>query len=177
MAVLDPRLLPFIEMLAELGMDWLVFELVDGIRRGDEPAEDEHALARARQQNEQFPADDLERHARVWRTNTDESADSVPTSILGERQLQWAADYVFERLRDTLDEMSQSLHALDEIFEDPEMGQPVAFAAEPSLVLIDDGEERVVRRAQIKAAQAFLPELRKALDVWRQGASPGLAHD
>ena len=74
MAVLDPRLLPFIEMLAELGMDWLVFELVDGIRRGDEPAEDEYALTLARQQIEQLPADDLQRQA---------SADSVPTSFSG----------------------------------------------------------------------------------------------
>ena len=165
MAVLDPRLLSFIEMLAELGMDWLVFELVDGIRRGDEPAEDEHALALARQQTEQPPADDLKRHA---------SADSVPTSILGDRQLQWAADYVFERLHATLAEMSQSLHALDEIVEDPEVKHAVASAAEALLVLIDAGEERVVGRAQIEAARDRLPELREALDDWRRSASPGL---
>ena len=48
MAILDPRLLPFIEVLAELGMDWLAFELVDGVRRGKEPVEDEAALRRAR---------------------------------------------------------------------------------------------------------------------------------
>ena len=174
MAVLDPRLLPLIEMLTELGMDWLVFELVDGIRRGDEPEEDEHALALARQQIERPPADDLKRHARAWRTNTDESADSVPTSVLGDYQLQWAAEYVFERLRDALDEMSQSLYALDEIFEDSEVKQPEASAAEPLLVLIDDGEERVVGRAQIEVARERLPELREALDVWRRSASPGL---
>lgn len=161
MAVLDPRLLPFIEMLAELGMDWLVFELVDGIRRGDEPAEDEHALALARQQSEQRPAGDRKRHA---------SADSVPTSILGDRQLQWAAEYVFERLHATLAEMSQSLHALDEISDDLEVRQTVPSAVEPLLVLLDNGEERVVGQAQIKAAQAWLPELRKALDVWRRSA-------
>ena len=27
MAILDPRLLPLVEMLTELGMDWLAFEL------------------------------------------------------------------------------------------------------------------------------------------------------
>ena len=175
MAVLDPRLLPFIGMLAELGMDWLAFELVDGIRRGDEPVEDQHALARARQQTEQPPGDDLERHARSWPANTDESAESVPTPILGDRQLQWAADYVLERLHATLAEMSQSLHALDEIVEEPEVTRPEASAAEPLLVVIDDGEERVVRRAQIEAAQERLPGLRKALKAWLRSASPGAA--
>ena len=175
MAVLDPRLLPFIEMLAELGMDWLVFELVDGIRRGDEPAEDEHSLALARQQNEQPPADDLKGHARISRMHTGESVDSVPTSFLGDHQLQWAAEYVFERLSDTLDEMSESLHALDEIFDDLEVRQPVASAAEPLVVLLDDGEERVVGRVQIEDAQERLPELREALDVWLRNAPPGRA--
>ena len=174
MAILDPRLLPFIEMLADLGMDWLVFELVDGIRRGDEPEEDEEALALARQPTKRRPADDLERHARIWRTNTDESGDSVPTSILGDRQLQWAADYVSERLHATLAEMSQSLRALDEIFKDPEVEQPEASAGETLLVLIDDGEEREVDRAKIEDAQERLLELRKALDAWRRSASPGL---
>ena len=47
MAILDPRLLPFIDMLAELGIDWLAFELVEGIRRGEERLEDKGALARA----------------------------------------------------------------------------------------------------------------------------------
>ena len=167
MAILDPRLLPFIETLADLGMDWLVFELVDGIRRGDEPAEDEHALKLARREKtEQLPANDLERHA---------SADSVPTYFLGDRQLQWAAEYVVERLSDTLDEMSQSIDALDEFFDDLEVKQPEASAAEPLLVLIDEGEESVVGRAQIEAAQAHLRELSEALDVWLRSASPGAA--
>ena len=95
--------------------------------------------------------------------------------FLGDHQLLWAAEYVFERLRATLAEMSQSLHALDEIFDDLEVRQPVASAVEPLLVLLDDGEERVVRRAQIEAAQAWLPELREALDVWRRSAPPGPA--
>ena len=163
MAILDPRLLPFIEMLAELGMDWLAFELVDGIRRGDVPADDEHALALARRQIGQLPADEFERHA---------SANSVTTPFLGDDQLQWAVEYVFERLSATLAEMYKSLDALDEILDDPEERQPEASRVEPLLVLLDDGEEHVVRRAQVETAQAGLPELREALDVWLRSAPP-----
>ena len=49
MAILDRRLIPFIEMLAELGMDWLAFELMEGIRLGREPVAREDELARLRQ--------------------------------------------------------------------------------------------------------------------------------
>ena len=49
MAILDPRLIPFIEMLADLGLDWLAFELIEGVRRGEEPVETEDALALVRQ--------------------------------------------------------------------------------------------------------------------------------
>ena len=34
MAILEARLLPLIETLAEAGADWLAFEVVDGIRAG-----------------------------------------------------------------------------------------------------------------------------------------------
>jgi hypothetical protein len=49
MAILDRRLIPFIEMLADLGLDWLAFELIDGIRRGREPEESAKALMVARE--------------------------------------------------------------------------------------------------------------------------------
>lgn len=49
MAILDARYLPFIEILTELGMDWLASDRIEGIPRGNEPLEDEHALAQARE--------------------------------------------------------------------------------------------------------------------------------
>ena len=162
MAILDRRLLPFIEMLAELGMDWLAFELVDGIRRGDEPTETQQVLALARDQIGDPAVDEFERHT---------SPDSEVTSFLGDDQLEWAMDYTFERLRATLAEMSYSLEALDELLDDRKGGHPAASQVEALLVLLEDGGERAVSRAQVEAAQARLPELRAALHSWRRGTT------
>lgn len=49
MVTLDRRLIPFLEMLTEEGLDWLAFELIDGVRRGREPEEAPEALADARE--------------------------------------------------------------------------------------------------------------------------------
>ena len=163
MAIIDRRLLPFIEMLADLGMDWLAFELLDGIRRGVEPVEDEHALARAREQSGQPATDQLDRHISV---------ETEATPIRGDEQLDWAVEYTFERLTATLAEMSLSLHALDEILDEPGERGPAASKVEPLLVLLDDDEERAVRRTQVETAQARLPELRAALDTWRSSTPP-----
>lgn len=163
MAVFDTRLLPLLEMLAELGMDWLMFELVDGIRRGDELAEDERSLAIVSHKIANLPTDEPERHL---------STNSEPTPLLVDDQLQWAVEYVFGRLNSTLAEMSQSFQALDEILNGTEERKLVASGVDPLLVLFDDGEERVVRRAQVDSAQAHLPELRRALDDWRRTTQP-----
>ena len=163
MANLDPRLLPVMETLTELGMDWLVYELIEAVRRGDEPPEDEHALALARKQVGQAPPDEFELHT---------SADSGTTPFQSDDQLQWAVQYVFERLSATLTEMSHSLDTLNQIVEDAEGKQPETSRAEPVLVLFDGDEERTVRRAQVTTAQARLPELRAALDAWRRSAPP-----
>lgn len=48
MAVLDPRLMPLIEMLTTVAADWLAFELIDGNRRGREVEETANALTIAR---------------------------------------------------------------------------------------------------------------------------------
>ena len=161
MAKLDPRLLPVVEILTELGMDWLVQELIEAIRRGDEPPEDEHALALARKQVGQAPPDEITLHT---------SADSETPPFLSDDQLQWAAKYVFDRLSATLAEMFYSLDALNQIVEDAEGKQPTTSRTEPVLVLFDGDEERTVRRAQVAIAQDRLPELRTALDAWRRSA-------
>ena len=165
MAIIDRRLLPFIEVLADLGMDWLAFELLDGIRRGVEPAEHEHALARAREQSGQPATDQLDHQISV---------DPGATPIRGDEQLDWAIEYTFDQLTATLAEMSLSLDALDEILDEPGDRRQAASTVEPLLVLLDDGEERTVRRTQVETAQARLPELRAALDTWRRSTPPEL---
>ena len=159
MTVLNRDLIPFIEVLAELGIDWLGLELIDGIRRGQEPTEEEHALALARQQA---------RTKQIDKTLSvpDDSVAGEP--LLGHRQLEWAADYVHARLKATLAEMMASLDDLDQIVA-PDSEEHVK-ATTASLILSLQGsdmeEDRSAGRPQVEAAWAQLSELRSALDSW-----------
>ena len=159
MAILDSRLLPFIEMLAELNMDWLAFELVDGVQRGKEPIEDDAALRRARDRAQR--ASDAE-EVTEWFGSPGRAA--IP--ILGDDQLEWSARYVYERLRAALDQIAYSLDALDEIvagLDDRPSGAPMATTR---LVLRDDDSADIVDRAGVDGARAQLDALRGALDAW-----------
>ena len=169
MAILDRRLTPIIEMLTELGMDWLAFELIEGVRRGQEFVENEDAL-------------ELARHARQWRRRTREAEnfarnpeDSVEGEpLLGDAQLEWAAGYVHERLEATLAEMSASLGALDKIVDSGR--EPQTTTTEPSavLVLLDAEEDRPVGVTEIEEAQAHVAQLRQSLVNWLANARPDL---
>ena len=159
MAILDPRLLPFIEVLAELGMDWLAFELVDGVRRGKEPVEDEAALRRARDRTRRASdaGEDIERFG---------SPGGAAIPILGDNQLEWAARYVDERLRAALDQIAHSLDALDEIVAGLDARPSDAPVATTKLVLRGDDSADTVGRAELDGARARLSALRRALDAW-----------
>ena len=82
MAILDPRLLPFIEMLTELDMHWLAFELVEGVRRGEEPVEDESALLRARERSRRASdaGEDIERYGSALGATIPLSGDDTRPS-------------------------------------------------------------------------------------------------
>lgn len=160
MAIVNPRLIPFIEMLAELGVDWLAAELIDGIRRGQEPTEEEDALAQARQRAR---AKQVEKISPAFRDSV--AAEPLP----GYRQLEWAADYVYARVEATLAEMSASISALDEIVASDSEGH-VKAPASVNLVLRDGDanaeEGQSASRADVEAARAQLSDLRSALDAW-----------
>ena len=66
--------------------------------------------------------------------------------------------------------MSQSLDALDQIVDGPRELHSVTPSPQPVLILLDDAENRPIRRAQVETAQAQLPELRVALDPWLRRA-------
>ena len=159
MAILDPRLLPFIEVLAELGMDWLAFELVDGVRRGKEPVEDEAALRRARDRTRR--ASDVGEDKEQFG-----SAGGAATPLLGDDQLEWAARYVDERLRAAFDQIAHSLDALDEIVAGLDARPSDAPMATTRLVLRGDESAYTVGRAEVDGARVRLSALRVALDAW-----------
>jgi hypothetical protein len=49
MAILDARLFSMIETLVAAGLDWLAFELIEGVRRGQEIEETNDILAISRE--------------------------------------------------------------------------------------------------------------------------------
>ena len=157
MAILDQRLIPLVEMLTELGIDWLAFELIEGVRRGQEPVEKEDTLVLARQRVSTGGAEKIA-------PNPEDSVVAKP--LLGDSQLEWAANYVNERLEATLAAMSASLGTLDEIVASGRERQATTPEASVVLVLLDAEEDRRIGRTQVEEAQAQLPELRQSLTTW-----------
>ena len=165
MAILDRRLIPFIEMLAELGMDWLAFELMEGVRLGREPVagEDELALARQWARN---------RKAVTFKGDPEDGVLAEP--LLGDSQLEWAVRYVSERLEAVLAEKSASIGALDEIIASDRDRPAKTGEASTMLVLLDAEEGRPVGVTEIEEAQAHLARLRQSLEDWLANARPDL---
>lgn len=157
MAILDRHLTPFLEMLSELDLDWLVFEIIDGIRRGQELEETEDALALAR-------GDITSGDAKRIVYDSEDNDEGKP--ILGDDQLEWAAQYVKERLEATLAEMGASLDNLDDIIA-AGRDQSTEDAGFSTTLVLGEGEEGLkVDRARVKKAQAELPKLQQALTEW-----------
>lgn len=161
MAILDRRLIPLIEILTDLGLDWLAFEMVDGIRRGREPEETAQDLMVARKQVRDGEMKSVE----------SKPIESVEAELLlGDDQLNWAADYLAERLEAIFAEMSASLNNIDGIIGTTDSHLPAA-----SLVLRDGEEDWTVDDAIVKEAQSQLPKLRKALTSWFASTRTDLA--
>ena len=164
LAILDPRLIPFFEMLTELGVDWLALEFLEGVQQGEDQVESERALDLARQRaSGRGAAEPVQR--------SEPSVDTEP--ILGDAQLEWAARYVSDRLEAILGEMSESLDALDKIVLSRGEARAGSTKANSVLVLLDAEEDRQVDRSRVEAAQAQLPKLHQALESWLTDARPG----
>ena len=170
MAILDRRLIPLIEMLTELGIDWLAFELMEVIRLGREPVEGEDQLALARQ---------VARHgkAETFKSVTFEGdpEDSVLAEpLLGDGQLEWAARYVGERIEAVLAEMFASIGALDDIVASGRDRSAKDGEASTVLVLLDAEADQPVGVTQIEEAQAHVAQLRRSLASWLASVRPDL---
>jgi hypothetical protein len=158
MAILDPRILPLIETLAASGMDWLAFELVNGVARGHLPEESEDALARARQR----ASSPVEAEAPF----EEGELAAEPEPILGEDQLRWAVAYVDSRLADTIDALEGSfihLQAIDRSTVDEVGVRPIRPLA---LVLVDGEQSYEVGPGGTHVARNGLELLRAALNKW-----------
>jgi hypothetical protein len=163
MATLDTRLLPLIEALAVADADWLAFEILDGLRLGKVAEE-----TRAELKSTRSAVRSAERPTRRSEERAVLPAPAVP--IIGDEQIDWAADYVGKRMSEAVLMLQATLDQLEGIIS----GTPTLDGAHsPSsagegvtLVLQTDGEELSVRRRDVADARATLPRLQEALLAW-----------
>lgn len=163
MAVLDPRLLPLLETLADAGADWLAFEIMDGVSRGREPLESEERLREAREK------------VRAQQLSDRLSADisALPEPILGDDQIVWAVTYVTVRLDGALADLNEGCAMIEAIaenlgdtFENDDPPFSTVSPGEPAKVVLIGQEGHPVDRGSIVVAREGLAFLRDALSRW-----------
>jgi len=163
MAVLDTRLLPLIETLTVAGADWLAFEILDGLQLGRALEETQNTLHDTRH---------AVRSAERPMRRSEERAEPPPTAvpILGNEQIQWAADYVGKRMSEVVSMLQATLIQLDGIVagaSNADVAPPAsATKGEITLVLQTQEEAIDIRRAQAADAMAVVPKLQEALRAW-----------
>ncbi|RWJ39745.1 MAG: hypothetical protein EOR36_25120 [Mesorhizobium sp.] len=167
MAILDPRVLELIETLVAARLDWLAFELIEGIRVGRLPDEPEQALAAARQS--------VRSNAQPKARGEPHILLEEPKPIPADEQVEWAAAYVEERLDAALEQLQASLETLDFIVDATiERQDPQDVSAQASgktdqdvtLVLLDLEGDRKSNRDDVSGARDDFPTLRAALAEW-----------
>jgi hypothetical protein len=170
MAVIDPRLLPLIEVLAASGADWLAFELFDGLHVGQAPEDSDEELNRARLAVREFRNDERLPEEPDLQTPT-------ATPIVGDEQIEWAARYVAGRISDSIRMLEASLDHLESIVsKDRDSGgtsDGMSIQSQGGIALRMEGEEVVVRRTQIDEGIAGLPVLKEALLNWAESVRSG----
>jgi hypothetical protein len=90
LAILDPRLLELIETLVAARLDWLAFELIEGVQAGHPPEESEDALVVARES--------IRGNAQPKPRGEPQAVTVEARPIPPKEQIEWAAAYVEERL-------------------------------------------------------------------------------
>lgn len=172
MAILDPRVLELIQTLAAARLDWLAFELVEGIRMGRSPEEPEEALAAARKS--------IRSNAQPKAPGEPQTLSAQPQPIPAGEQVEWAATYVEERLEAALEQLQASIDTLDFIVEtttEPNDNSVLADEASAktergaTLVLLDIEGDRKSSREDVAGARDEIPALRTTLAEWKTLAS------
>ena len=160
MAILDRRLIPLIDALPEAGADWLVFELIEGIRRGFEETEGEDALAQVRANVRTGVSPKKGEEPRI------DASVSVPIS--GDDEIEWAVKHVSARIETTLAEMTASLISLDAIVNgyDVESARGVKTGFKAAIVLLDDDNIFEANFANVVEGRDAAAKLSIALANW-----------
>lgn len=171
MAILDSRVLELVETLVAARLDWMAFELIEGIRLGRAVEESEEVLAAARQS--------IRSDAQPKARGEPQVLLAQPKPIPVGEQVEWATAYVEERLETALEQLQASIDALDFIVEstnEPDDTQDLAQAASSraeqgtALVLLDGEGDRKSSREDVASARDEFPALQTALAEWTKRA-------
>src|SRR5437763_8558157 len=166
MAILEARLLPLIETLAEAGADWLAFEVLDGIRAG-RVAEEHLEILKTTQ--EAVRSAKLENFRRERRPSAVPASVPPAPPIIGDDQIRWAAAYVHKRLSDALLMLQASLDQLQIFVRTPtnrdEVSPDLGSSNEVTLSIQTDEEKFGITRAEITNAIGALDDLRNAQKI------------
>lgn len=167
-APIDPRLLPLIETLISSGADWLAFEILEGIRAG-RPAEDsEEEIKAARLAVRSF---------RRHRASPPELKirETVLEPIAGDEQINFAAQYLIERISAAIDMERASLQQLDQVvaWSKRSLEAPADSGRDSSVTIRLEDSDIVSNQNQAEEALKRLPDLRKALFEWAQSVRKG----
>jgi|ERR1700722_985566 len=170
MAIVDPRLLPLIETLIAADTDWLAFEILDGIQSGRVAEETREDLQSTRL---------AVRTAKHQKRRSEERSVPPPaaTPLVGDEQIDWAVNYVADRLSDAVSMLGATLDQLNQIASSTEEPQATisdrTSRKDVDLVLREEGEGPVLHRTQVDEASAAIPKLREALSNWANSTRIG----
>jgi hypothetical protein len=170
MAAIDSRLLPLIETLIAADADWLALEILDGLR-----------LGRVREETrEDLKSTQLAvRAAKHQERRSEERAVPPPvgTSIVGDQQIDWAVEYVVDRLFSAVSMLRASFTQLNEIVSrNPEFHAPAydgAIEKQLDVAVQVEAEGPSLSSSDVDRAIATIPKLREALTTWADGIRNG----
>lgn len=159
MATIDPRIIPLIETLVNSGVDWLAFEILDGIRLGRPQLSTDEEVQAARNAVWSF----RKGHAPP---NLETIEAAVPT-LSGDDQIRFAEEYTIERISQSIAMANASLLQLNRIAGQTSdtLGASNTRANGEIVLRWIDGEESLTR-VQAEETLHKLPALRVALAEW-----------
>ena len=169
MATIDPRLLPLIEVLSASGADWLAFEILDGIRVGRRAEDSEEELREARRAVSAF------RQKGEPITEREAGHDSVDL-IAGDDQIDFAANYVSDRLADSIQMLESSFANLEMLAVGKPNEAPVPGAPDgdgTAVTVRIEGSDIIASHGDTRESLTKLSELRESLAEWAARARAG----
>jgi len=157
--VIDKRIFPLLETLAESNLDWLVKEILAAIEQGASQIESEDAIILVQAQ--------VRRNDDVRSEGEEQAKMARSRPLEGNEQVELAAELVVSRVKESLHMAKQSIVDISRVIG--ERKGESAFQSVESVVLLGDDEEieASINKSDIEHALGELDRLRLAVDQWK----------